>query len=193
MKTLIVGLLAALSMLGASSAEAASIKLGSIGYGGTGCPAGTASVSASGTAISVKFKSYNVAAGGSTGNTFDREACALSIPISVPSGQAVAIVGMDFTGYTNLPSGASTTFKFEQFLVGGKGPVLSKTISGPSKGKFTTSTDAALSWSACGASTILRTNSSLIVKTSGGKAASASIRSQDVGTTIIYRLKFKSC
>ncbi len=193
MKTLIVGLLAALSMLGASSAEAASIKLGSLGYGGTGCPAGTASVSASGTAISVKFKSYNVAAGGSTGKSFDREACSLAIPISVPKGQAVAIVGMDFTGYANIPSGASVTFTLEQFLVGGQGPKVNKTVTGPIKGKFTASTNAALTWSACGASTILRTNSSLLVKASGSKAASASIRSQDVGATIVYQLKFKSC
>lgn len=188
---IVIGLVLALGL--AAPAEAAGIKLGTPGYGGTGCPGGTASVAASSSAISVKFSSYRVAAGGSTGKSFDRKACALSIPVTVPKGQAVAIVGMDFAGSTNLPSGASATFKLEQFLVGGKGPVIEKSISGPSKGKFTTSSAAALSWSACGASTVLRTNSSLIVKTSGGKAASASVRSQDVGATIVLKLKYKAC
>jgi hypothetical protein len=188
-----IGLSLVLALGFAAPADAASIKLGAPGYGGTGCPGGTASVATSGSAITVKFSAYRVAAGGSTGKSFDRKACALSIPVMVPKGQAVAIVGVDFTGTSNLPSGTSATFKLEQFLVGGKGPVVEKTVSGPAKGKFTTSSAAALSWSACGASTVLRTNSSLIVKTSGGKAASASIRSQDVGTTIVYRLKYKSC
>lgn len=188
-----IGLSLVLALGLAAPADAAGIKLGAPGYGGTGCPGGTASVATSGSAISVKFSAYRVAAGGTTGKSFDRKACALSIPVTVPKGQAVAIVGVDFTGTAGLPSGTSATFKLEQFLVGGKGPVIEKTISGPKVGKFTTSSDAALSWSACGASTVLRTNSSLIVKSSGGKPATASIRSQDVGTTIIYRLKYKSC
>lgn len=192
-KIAVLGLSLVLGLGLVAPADAASIKLGAPGYGGTGCPGGTASVATSGSAITVKFSSYRVAAGGSTGKSFDRKACALSIPVTVPKGQAVAIVGMDFTGSASLPAGTSTTFKLEQFLVGGKGPVVEKTISGPKSGKFTASTDAALSWSACGASTVLRTNSSLIVKTSGGKAASASIRSQDVGASIVYRLKYKAC
>lgn len=186
-------LAAVLAALAIEPAAAASIKLGKPGYGGTGCPAGTATVSLSGSSLSVRFSSYRVAAGGSTGNTFDREACGLSIPFTAPSGQAVAIVGMDFSGYNNLPSGASSTFSAEQFLAGGTGPKFTKSFKGPTKGKFTTSSNVPLSWSGCGASATLRTQTSLLVKTSGGKAASASIRSQDVGTTIVYRLKYKSC
>ena len=191
MKTWILA--AVLAGLLIEPASAASIKLGKPGYGGNGCPAGTASVSLSGSSLSVKFSSYRVAAGGSTGNSFDREACGLSIPITLPSGQAVAIVGADYSGFNNLPSGASSTFSVEQFLAGASGPKYTKTTNGPSKGKFSTSSDVPLAWSACGGSVTLRTQTSLIVKSPSGKAASASIRSQDVGTTIIYRLKFKGC
>lgn len=186
-------LAAALLGLVIEPAMAAGIKVGTPGYGGTGCPAGTASVALSGTSLSVKFSSYRVAAGGSTGKSFDREACGLSVPLTLPSGQAVAVVGMDFVGYGNLPSGASATFSVEQFLAGATGPKYTKTSTGPAKGKFTTSSTVPLTWSACGGAVTLRTQSSLIVKTSGGKAASASIRSQDVGATLVYRLKFKSC
>lgn len=188
--------LMALMLVAASlpgTADAASLKLGKPAYGGPGCPGGTASVATSGSSISVKFSAYQVAAGGSTGRSFDRKACSLSIPVTVPAGQAVAVIAVDYVGYNNLPTGASSTFKLEQFLAGGKGPVFSKSFSGPVKGKFTATSNAALSWSACGGGVTLRTNSSLIVKASGGKAASASIRSQDVKSAIVYRLKFKAC
>lgn len=182
---------AALAGLMIEPASAASVKLGKPGYGGTGCPAGTASVSTSGSSISVKFSTYRAVAG--SGDTLARAACGLSIPFTAPSGQAVAIVGMDFAGYNNLPSGASSTFSVEQFLAGGQGPKFTKTFNGPTKAKFSTTSDVPLTWSGCGANATLRVQSSLLVKSPAGKAASASIRSQDVGTTIIYRLKYKSC
>lgn len=174
-------------------AEAAPLKLGKAGYGGPGCPGGSASVAATSTNISIRFDRYQVAAGGSTGKSFDRKACSMSIPITVPAGKSVAIVGLNFAGYTKLPTGATADFRVEQFLVGGKGPVFTRSVKGPKTGKFTASSDTALSWSACGGGTTFRVNTSLIVRTTGGKAASASIRAQDVSTAVVYRLKFKDC
>lgn len=186
----------ALSALSSPALAAPSLKLGKPAYGGPGCPAGTASASVTGggTRLTVKFSKYQVAAGGSSGKSFDRKACSLSIPVTVPSGYSVAVIAVDFAGYTNLPSGASATFKLEEFLPGGQGPVFSREIKGPKKGKFTASSQAAATiWSACGTSVTMRTNTSLIVKSSGGRAASASIRTQDVSTAIVYRLKYRSC
>ena len=182
--------------LSAPAIAAPALKLGKPAYGGPGCPGGTASaaVTGGGTQLTVKFSKYQVAAGGSSGKSFDRKACSLSIPVTVPSGYSVAVVAVDFAGYTNLPSGATATFKLEEFLPGGTGPVFSSEIKGPKKGKFTASSQAAATiWSACGTSMTMRTNTSLIVKASGGKSASASIRSQDVSTAIVYRLKYRSC
>jgi hypothetical protein len=178
------------------AAAAPALKLGKPSYGGPGCPGGTASASLSAdrASLTVKFSQYQVAAGGSSGKSFDRKACGLSIPVSVPKGYAVAVVGVDFAGYTNLPAGATASFKLEEFIPGGQGPVFSRDIKGPKKGRFTASSDdAATTWSACGASVIMRTNTSLLVRASGGRAASASIRTQDVNTAIIYRLKLRSC
>jgi len=186
---LLLPILAALAF----PAEAAPLKLGKASYGGPGCPGGTATVAANSSTITLRFSSYQVAAGGSTGKSFDRKACSLSIPFTVQAGKSVAIVGLDFAGYNKLPAGATSEFRVEQFLVGGKGPVMTKSFKGPITGKFTASTATALSWSACGAGSTFRVNTSLIVKSSGGKAASASIRSQDVSTAVVYRLKFKDC
>lgn len=193
MKTWMMAPILAALALSPGTVDAASLKLGRPAYGGPGCPAGSASIALSGNSITLRFDRYQVAAGGSTGKSFDRKACSVSIPVTVPAGQAIAVVGIDYAGYNNLPAGASSTFKVEQFLAGGKGPVFTKTVSGPAKGKFAVSSDAALSWSGCGGGVTLRTNTSLIVKTSGGRVASASVRSQDVKAAIVYRLKVKSC
>jgi hypothetical protein len=195
MKSLVAAAFALIA-LSAPALAAPALKLGKPSYGGPGCPGGTASaaVTGGGAQLTVKFSQYQVAAGGSSGKSFDRKACGLSIPVTVPAGYSVAVVAVDFAGYTNLPSGSTATFKLEEFLPGGQGPVFSSDIKGPKKGKFTASSAAAATvWSACGTSVTMRTNTNLLVKASGGKAASASIRSQDVSTAIVYRLKYRAC
>lgn len=199
MKSFIAAALAttlALSAIATPALAAPALKLGKPAYGGPGCPAGTASAAVTGgdSQLTVRFSSYQVAAGGSSGKSFDRKACSLSIPVTVPAGYSVAVVAVDFTGYTNLPSGSSATFRLEEFMPGGTGPVFSSEIKGPKKGKFTASSQASATiWSACGNSVTMRTNTSLLVRSPAGKAASASIRSQDVSTAIVYRLKYRAC
>ena len=188
----LAGLALAATMVG--PALAAGPSIGKLGVGGTGCPAGTASASLTGggTVLSLKFSSYRASAGGA--RSFDRKTCGVSIPLTVPAGKTVAIVGVSYGGRTSLPSGASARLSAEIFFAGGKGPVATRTISGPSNGKFTFSTaSVGTVWSACGASLNLRVNSSLLVKTTRGRTASTSIRSQDVGAALIYQLKYKSC
>lgn len=190
---------AAIAMCLAPAAPAfaqSTATLGKPAYGGTGCPAGTASATLSrdGTTLTVRFSAYQVAAGGATGKTFDRKACGLSIPLSVPAGLSVSLLDMDFTGTNRLPSGAKSTFTSEAFFPGGQGPKLSKSYNGPQTGRFTTGTTTPVTaWTACGADTILRNNSSIRVTTTGGKAASASIRSQDVQTALVFHLRTRRC
>ena len=177
----------------AAPASAASARVGKIGLGGPGCPAGsaTASITADGN-LSIRFTQYRVSAGG--GRSFDRKACGLTIPVSLPAGMAVAIVGVQYKGVIKLPSGAKSTISAEIFFAGGRGPVASSTFNGPLNRTFTATTAAgATVWSDCGAKLNLRINSSLRVTTSGGRTASASIRSQEVGAALIYQLKYRSC
>jgi hypothetical protein len=174
--------------------SAASAKLGKIGLGGTGCPAGTATVALSrdGTSLTIRFTRYEVSAGGA--RSFDRKACGLTIPVTLPAGMAVAIVGVQYKGVNRLPTGARSTLSAEIFFAGGRGPVVSRSFTGPLNRSFTYTTAAAATvWSACGAALNLRVNSSLRVTTSGGRAASASIRSQEVGAALVYQLRFRRC
>ena len=189
---LALGGLTALAMLSAAAPSFAASSIGKLGVGGTGCPAGTVSAALGANQLSLKFSKYVASAGGA--RSFDRKACGISVPFTVPSGQSVAIVGVQYKGLNKLPSGATATLRTETFFAGGKGPVVSRTFKGPSSGSYSfTSVASAPVWSACGASFNLRINSSLLVKTSGGKSASSSVRLQDVAAGLIYQLKYKSC
>ena len=172
-------------------APAAAQSLGKPGYGGPGCPGGTASVALSrdGQSLSVSFDRYQVRAKGG----FDRKACSLSIPVKVPKGKSVSILAFEFRGYNQLPAGAKSTFKVEYFFAGGKGQIFTRTVNGPKTGSFSSKDTAIAAWSGCGAGVTLRTNSSLLVSSPGGKSASASIRAQDVKTAIVYRLRWRDC
>lgn len=185
--------LALVAGLPISDVSAASISVGKLGLGGTGCPAGTATatVSSDGSRLMIHFRQFQVMAGGK--KSFDRKACGLSLPISVPAGMAVALVEVDYTGSARLPAGASATVAVETFVAGGEGPKVERTINGPRTGRFSFSNTARGSvWSACGASTNLRVNTSLRI-TTRGPPASASIRRQEVDAAIVYRLRFRRC
>lgn len=176
----------------ATSAESAS-GLGTPRYGGTGCPGGTASATLSGTTLTVRYSAYRVRAGGDTGKRFDRKACSLSIPVSVPAGKQLAIVSAEYRGDGRLPAGATARFRAEYFFAGQTGPVASRNISGPATGAFTLRTPGkSLVRSRCGADVILRTNSSLNVN-STGKAATLSIRSQEVKNAVSFKLQWRDC
>jgi hypothetical protein len=175
-------------------ASAAAPSVGRIGLGGPGCPAGsaTAAVSGDGTILTIRFTEFEVEAGGA--RTVDRKACALAIPFTAPPGHAVALLALTYRGDLRLPAGAQATLSAETFFAGGQGPTASHTVDGPLTSRFSATTGAtATVWSACGAATNLRVNTSLRVETTTGRAASASIRSQDVDAALIYQLRLRKC
>ena len=141
------------------------IRLGSPSYGGSGCPAGTASVtlSPSEDALSILFDAFSASAGSSTGKRVDRKSCNLSIPVTIPQGYSVAVIQTDYRGFNFVPSsGAYTRLNTEYFWAGIRGPMFSKLFTGPQNRDFTTSNGIiaeSLVWTPCGASVNLRVNS----------------------------------
>jgi hypothetical protein len=196
---LAAGLLTVAILVTSMPASAQSgLTLGKPGYGGSGCPGGTASVALApdGKSLSLRFTRYRVAAGGGSGRSFDRKNCSLAIPVNVPSGKSVSIISADYRGTNNLPAGASLRFSVETFFAGGRGPQTKRSFSGPKQGSFSFGeqlTARSAVWSGCGTDIILRNNSSLLVNSAGGKVASASISTQDISTAIVYRLQWRAC
>ena len=182
----------------ASVSYADDIALGEPGYGGTGCPDGSASVTLSPDAksLSILFDEYFVEAGGQTNKSLDRKSCNIAIPVHVPQGLSISILTIDYRGYNNIPAGAKTTFGVEYFFAGAKGPTFTKSFNGALDDDYLITNKlqaSALVWSACGADVNLRTNSSIRVQTKQNKEALATVDSEDVSAAIVYALQWKQC
>lgn len=181
------------------SAQAGSIELGQPAYGGNGCPAGSASVTMSPdqSALSILFDDYLVEAGGDTGKRIARKSCNIAIPVHVPQGYSVAILGIDYRGYTYVPRGAQARFNVEYFFAGRRGPRYRKTFRGPVDDEYLLENDLvarSLVWSACGAQTILRANTSMMARTNRRKAeVLATVDSADVEAGIVYHVQWRRC
>ena len=174
------------------------ITLGEPGYGGTGCPDGSVSVTLSPDqkSLSLLFDEYQLAVGGETGKSFDRKSCNIAIPVHVPEGLSVSILKIDFRGFNHLPPMATSQFNVEYFFAGTRGPAFRRDFRGPLDEDYLINNELkaeAVVWSSCGADVNLRTNSSMRIKTVSNKEAMASIDSEDVSAAIVYQLQWRSC
>lgn len=185
--------------LASTSALADDIRLGVPGYAGTGCPAGSASATLSPDAkqLSILFDSYVAEAGGSTRKTLDRKSCNIAIPVHVPQGMSVSIVSIDYRGFVGLPASSSATFNVEYFFANSRGPTYTRNFNGPSETDYLLNNTLALGavvWSPCGADVNLRTNSSILVRSSNRRDnALMTVDSQDISAGLIYHLNWRSC
>lgn len=198
MKTRAGMLLSLVSMAIASTSMAADIQLGVPEYGGTGCPAGSASVALSpdSKAISILFDQYVVEAGGA--KAFDRKNCNIAIPVRVPNGYSVAVMAIDYRGFVGLTSGARATLAVNYFLAGqGRGVSTSKTFVGSLSDNYLKSDRLGIEsivWSGCGADTILRANTSMLVQANRYREqAMATVDSADIESGLVYHIQFRQC
>jgi hypothetical protein len=182
----------------ASFAHADDIALGQPGYGGSGCPAGSASATLSPDSkqLTIIFDSYAVNVGGDTNKSSARANCQLAIPVHIPQGLSISVIGVDYRGYNNIPKGAQTTFNVEYFFADQRGPTFKKTFSGPVDDNYfipNQLTAQSVVFSKCGVDTNLRTATSIQVKTTQNKEAEATLDSEDVSAAITYQLQWKKC
>lgn len=186
------------ALLLAVQVRADDIKLGEPAYGGTGCPGGSASVALSPDqkAISILFDSYVAEAGGAT--MFDRKNCNIAVPIHVPQGFSVSVMAIDYRGFVGLPAGARSQLAVNYFLAGaGYGINTQKSFVGPISTDYLKSDNLgieALVWTPCGANTILRANTTLLVTSNAQREeAMGTVDSADIRAGLIYHLQWRRC
>lgn len=200
MKRLLIALGALVAGTLAAQAQPA-ITLGLPGYGGNGCPQGTvnATLSPDGTSLSILFDQYIVEAGQGTNLSLGRKSCNVSIPVNVPNGFSVSVISVDYRGFNALPPGGRSTFNVQYFFAGGTGPQFTQNFQGPLQDDYLIHNElgiAAVVWSPCGASPILRTNASLTVRPPGNANSAytmATVDSEDVAAALIYHLQWRAC
>jgi hypothetical protein len=175
------------------------IELGRPGYGGNGCPAGSASavLSPDRKSLSILFDEFAVEAGGRYGRTLARKSCNLAIPVRVPNGLSVSIIDIDYRGYNYLPRGANATFNAEYFFAGRRGPRYRKVFRGYTDAEYHIENPIAVAsmvWSRCGEDVNLRVNASMRVRNRNRREEAVStVDSADFRAGIIYRLAFRRC
>jgi hypothetical protein len=179
-------------------AFAQGLILGQPQYGGTGCPAGSASVALSPdqSALSILFDQYVVEAGGS--RPIDRKNCNIAIPVKVPGGYSLSVFAIDYRGFTALPRNGRAQLNVEYFLAGGgRGVRTSKTFRGPIVSDYLKSDNLGLEaivWTPCGADTVLRANTTMMAQSNSAREqALATVDSADVQAGLIYHFQWKRC
>ena len=190
--------IAAVAILFSALNAAADLRLGEPQYAGTGCPQGSASIAISPDAksLSILFDQYVVEAGGT--KAFDRKNCNIGIPISVPQGYSIALLGIDYRGFAGLPVGGFAQLAVDYFLAGsGRGVRTQKTFYGLMNTDYLKSDELGLEsvvWTPCGASTVLRANTTLRVQSNNRREqAMATVDSADVSAGLIYHIGWKTC
>ncbi|WII73851.1 DUF4360 domain-containing protein [Bdellovibrio sp. 22V] len=197
MKSKVLLTLAGILSMWSLQAEANQIRLGQPAYGGTGCPAGTASVTLSPdqSAVSILFDNYVAEAGG--GRRVDRKSCNISVPVQVPSGYSVAVFQVDYRGFNSVPRGGMSRFDAEYFWAGARGPRVSRTFVGPVSDVYTVSDGliaSAMVWTPCGASVNLRVNTSMMAQSNArSEQTLATVDSADISSGLIYHLQWRRC
>ncbi|OFZ51344.1 MAG: hypothetical protein A2381_06255 [Bdellovibrionales bacterium RIFOXYB1_FULL_37_110] len=182
-----------------SAAYADEIYLGQPGYGGNGCPQGTASatVSPDQKSLSIIFDQFVAEAGGMTGKSMDRKTCSIAVPVHVPQGYSISIIAVDYRGFNSLPTGAYSRFTSEYFFAGQRGPMFSRDFYGQLENEYlfkNTLGVVGMVWSACGADVNLRVNTSMMVRTNRMRAqAMATVDSADFNAGLVYHIQWKKC
>jgi len=167
-------------------------------YGGTGCPAGSASVALSPDrkAISILFDQYVVEAGGA--KSFDRKGCDIAIPVHVPQGYSIAVFAIDYRGFTGLPAGGRAQLNVNYFIAGdSRGVRTAKTFFGPATSDYIKTDNLGMEsvvWTPCGKDTILRANTTMLVNSNRSREqAMATVDSADMAAGLIYHIQWRQC
>jgi hypothetical protein len=112
-----------LLMISSTALAQPSLSLGQPSYGGTGCPAGSASVAINPdkTSLSILFDEY-LSEAGFNGKQMDRKSCNIAIPVHVPQGFSVSVFKTDYRGFASVPHGGYGNLNVEYFFAGQQGP-----------------------------------------------------------------------
>lgn len=198
MKALLTTVAALLVTLSAK----AQISLGSPIYGGTGCPAGTASVSLTEDqqTMSILFDGFVAQAPTAQGATFDRKSCNLRIPVRVGPGYQVALIAFDYAGFAAIPNGGRGQFEARYAYVGQARPaIFRKSFMGPQVNNYSLKNElisTSVDWTPCstGKDLMLTVDANVLAMSNNRMdATQLSIDSVDVQTGLLYKYQIRRC
>jgi len=155
--------------------DAGQVTITGVTYGGSGCKAGTASISHSQDwqTLTVLFDEHGPTIGPGTNISDQVKNCNLNFQVHYPPEYQYTLYNSDYSGYALLELGVTlkqtSSYWFAGFI--GDKPTFQSILYGPYNGNYTiTDTLPSTFWSPCGASTTLNLNTQLILTSSKPEA-----------------------
>lgn len=207
--TLVLGFLATLSAAaptpGVDDIDLSQVSITDVGYAGTGCKAGTATVSPAQDyqTITFSFDSYEASIGPGIPFTEKAKNCNINLKIHYPQGWQYTLYTTDYSGLADLQAGVTATQQSDYWFAGfinGKASFKS-VFKGPYTSKYTftdTLASAGTVWSPCGAFTTLNINTQILLSSSDWKA-SGLFNTQVIDTSVKtkyftkYGIRWQKC
>lgn len=167
---------------------------------GSGCRAGTATVTASAdnTSFVVTYDDFLVQAGGNANAADSRKNCQINARVHVPQGYTYAIAQADYSGFAGLDSGASGVQVAHYYFTGMSDTAeASHSFSGPRYGLWRTSDKAdaeALVYAPCGVDSLFNINTELRVNAGASDGSSIMTMDSTRGSVrTVFQLTWAQC
>lgn len=169
---------------------------------GSGCPAGTTTVTAAAdnTSFTVAYSDYLVQVGGGARPTDFRKNCQLSVRVRVPQGFTYAIAEAQYRGFAHLAGGAAGLQQAGYYFQGTSPTAYaSHSLQGPFSDNWQTADRAdiaTLVYAPCGVDRLLNINTELRVSAGSSHPSATSFIWMDStkgSVRTIYQLAWKRC
>jgi hypothetical protein len=189
-KTLGIFGVALLGTLTASAAFAEApeyVRVKSIAYAGSGCPAGSVAtnVAPDRQAFTLLFDQYIAEVGPGVPFNQKRKNCQINLDLDYPSGWSYAVKKVSYSGFVDLDSRVTATAQTSIYFQGSaETAVAKKSITGPSSRSFDVTesfSSSSLAWSPCGARRSLNLNTQLLLTSSSSRASGLAVIDTDSG------------
>jgi hypothetical protein len=178
------------------------VKIHSLSWAGSGCPAGSVAenIAPDFTAFTLLFDSYVAEIGPGQPLSKSRRNCQILIDLDFPQGWSFTMFDADYRGYLSVEAGVSGSQQSQYYFQGETQTARLQTkLVGPYDGDYqmrdTLTLDAEV-WSGCGAHRALIINTDVrLMNTSGGSKAQGLMTLDSVNgkVTHIYGMQWRRC
>ncbi|MEJ3748472.1 DUF4360 domain-containing protein [Actinomycetes bacterium KLBMP 9797] len=166
---------------------------------GSGCPAGTTSISIApgNDAFTVTYRTFHAQAGAGAGAVDFRKNCQLNLQIRIPEGWTYAVAQIDHRGRAHLEPGATGIQRSSFYFAGvpATGAVTHQ-FAGPYDDAWAVTNvveQAALIYGPCGGERNLNINNEVRVSAGTSDPATNSSITMDSTTSGIYHFRWRQC
>ena len=177
------------------------VRVRSISYAGSGCPAGSVAenISLDKQAFTLLFDSYIAEVGPGVPVREKRKNCQLLVDLDFPQGWTYTVMDVDYRGYVSIERGVTAEQSSAYYFQGqGQSGTLETKIKGEKDDDYHLRDLVGLSalvWAPCGARRALNINTQIQVDNSANKRAAGlmTVDSVDGQLTQIFHLKWERC